>query len=289
VWLVQNSAPRRDELDAAPHLPGPLRCQHAGDVTTLDTLHRNVVVQQTLASPTGVRLFDFALSPGVPPGTTGTGTLAVAVTTWAARRLAEADSPRWRPVQLDRPGQLVADATCHGSATSWRGAHSSVPTSPPPWRSWPPRSQQRGAPVTPAGQGPVHQRRVLSVAARIQEPPARAEACGAGRLPAGQSADLAQSEVGHGRGPLRVLPHRSRDVAGGDHDASQAGRGSLQLYVQRCFLQLEAINVDSDSVWKQWDWMKRFRLWEANRKIFLYPETVRSEPAARQRRRTSRR
>lgn len=50
---------------------------------------------------------------------------------------------------------------------------------------------------------------------------------------------------------------------------------SIQLFVQRCFLQLEpAISVDaaSDSGWQQWEWMKRFRLWEANRKIFLYPE-----------------
>ncbi len=50
---------------------------------------------------------------------------------------------------------------------------------------------------------------------------------------------------------------------------------SVQLYVQRCFLQREpGVTVDeaSDSGWKQWEWMKRFRLWEANRKIFLYPE-----------------
>jgi hypothetical protein len=50
---------------------------------------------------------------------------------------------------------------------------------------------------------------------------------------------------------------------------------SVQLFVQRCLLQLEpSVSIDStvDSGWKQWDWMKRFRLWEANRKVFLYPE-----------------
>jgi hypothetical protein len=50
---------------------------------------------------------------------------------------------------------------------------------------------------------------------------------------------------------------------------------SVQLFVQRCFLQREpgvSVNNDADDGWSQWEWMKRFRLWEANRKIFLYPE-----------------
>ena len=49
--------------------------------------------------------------------------------------------------------------------------------------------------------------------------------------------------------------------------------GSVQLFIQRCLLNLEAkvppaalINA------KQWEWMKRYRVWEANRKIFLFPE-----------------
>lgn len=48
---------------------------------------------------------------------------------------------------------------------------------------------------------------------------------------------------------------------------------SVQLFVQRCLLNLERsvhpsaiINAD------QWEWMKRYRVWEANRKIFLFPE-----------------
>ncbi|GLV54300.1 hypothetical protein KDH_11480 [Dictyobacter sp. S3.2.2.5] len=47
---------------------------------------------------------------------------------------------------------------------------------------------------------------------------------------------------------------------------------SVQLFIQRCLLNLEkkvhplAINA------KQWQWMKRYRVWEANRKIFLFPE-----------------
>ncbi|MFC9590861.1 neuraminidase-like domain-containing protein [Streptomyces sp. NPDC056944] len=48
---------------------------------------------------------------------------------------------------------------------------------------------------------------------------------------------------------------------------------SIQLFVQRCLLNLEPQVTTSDSdLWEQWEWMKRYRLWEANQKIFLYPE-----------------
>ena len=47
---------------------------------------------------------------------------------------------------------------------------------------------------------------------------------------------------------------------------------AVQLFIQRCLLNLEpaapASLIDSD----RWEWMKRYRLWEANRKIFLWPE-----------------
>ena len=50
---------------------------------------------------------------------------------------------------------------------------------------------------------------------------------------------------------------------------------AVQLFVQRCFLSLEkSVTVDTraDSGWLQWQWMKYFRLWQANMKVFLYPE-----------------
>jgi len=50
---------------------------------------------------------------------------------------------------------------------------------------------------------------------------------------------------------------------------------SVQLFVQRCYLQLENnVQIDSklDSTWLQWEWMKNFRVWQANAKVFLYPE-----------------
>lgn len=50
---------------------------------------------------------------------------------------------------------------------------------------------------------------------------------------------------------------------------------SVQQFVQRCFLNLEkniAVDLTADPDWSQWEWMKYFRLWQANRKVFLYPE-----------------
>lgn len=56
--------------------------------------------------------------------------------------------------------------------------------------------------------------------------------------------------------------------------------GTIQLFVQRCLMGLEpkaaadvyAADVKNDGSWDQWKWMKNYRVWEANRKVFLYPE-----------------
>ena len=51
--------------------------------------------------------------------------------------------------------------------------------------------------------------------------------------------------------------------------------GSVQLFVQRCLMNLEpgvVADAAADDHWHQWQWMKNYRVWEANRKIFLYPE-----------------
>jgi len=47
---------------------------------------------------------------------------------------------------------------------------------------------------------------------------------------------------------------------------------SVQLFTQRCLMNLEPQVASSNINAKQWEWMKRYRLWEANRKIFLWPE-----------------
>lgn len=57
-----------------------------------------------------------------------------------------------------------------------------------------------------------------------------------------------------------------------------AGISSLQLYVQRCLMNLEQsadgrlrIRVDSEAA-QEWEWRQNYRVWEANRKVFLWPE-----------------
>jgi hypothetical protein len=47
---------------------------------------------------------------------------------------------------------------------------------------------------------------------------------------------------------------------------------TVQLFIERCLMNLEPRAVLSATQAKRWEWMKRFRVWEANRKVFLYPE-----------------
>lgn len=52
----------------------------------------------------------------------------------------------------------------------------------------------------------------------------------------------------------------------------QLAIASVQTFIQRCLLNLEPDVAPSMINAKQWQWMKRYRVWEANRKIFLFPE-----------------
>lgn len=47
---------------------------------------------------------------------------------------------------------------------------------------------------------------------------------------------------------------------------------SVQLLVQRMLFGLERAALVSDALRERWGWMRSYRLWEANRKVFLYPE-----------------
>src|SRR5439155_10426034 len=47
---------------------------------------------------------------------------------------------------------------------------------------------------------------------------------------------------------------------------------SVQTFIQRCLLNLEPKVHPSMINAQHWQWMKRYRVWEANRKIFLWPE-----------------
>jgi hypothetical protein len=47
---------------------------------------------------------------------------------------------------------------------------------------------------------------------------------------------------------------------------------SVQLFVTRCLMNLEPSVAATSIRPDHWAWMKRYRVWEANRKIFVYPE-----------------
>lgn len=47
---------------------------------------------------------------------------------------------------------------------------------------------------------------------------------------------------------------------------------SVQLFIERCLMNLEPRVAPSSIKAAQWEWMKRYRVWEANRKVFLWPE-----------------
>ncbi|KAJ4982592.1 toxin subunit protein [Stagonosporopsis vannaccii] len=48
---------------------------------------------------------------------------------------------------------------------------------------------------------------------------------------------------------------------------------TVQLFVQRCMLGLEDNLVVTTALDRQrWEWMQNYRVWQANRQIFLYPE-----------------
>ncbi len=61
-----------------------------------------------------------------------------------------------------------------------------------------------------------------------------------------------------------------------------AALSSLQLYVYRCLANLEQAKsdglsvlpaIDAEDIQAEWEWRKNYRVWEANRKVFLYPES----------------
>jgi hypothetical protein len=50
---------------------------------------------------------------------------------------------------------------------------------------------------------------------------------------------------------------------------------AIQQFVQQCFLNLSFAGVTvpmTDPRWDEWSWRQQYRLWQANREVFLYPE-----------------
>ena len=53
----------------------------------------------------------------------------------------------------------------------------------------------------------------------------------------------------------------------------QLAIAAVQLFVQRCLMNLEEPGVDPQIIDNQrWEWMRRYRVWEVNRKMFIWPE-----------------
>ncbi len=57
------------------------------------------------------------------------------------------------------------------------------------------------------------------------------------------------------------------------------GIAAVQLFLHRYFVQLETFKtadgddeIDKANLKEKWRWMKNYRVWEANRKVYLYPE-----------------
>jgi ABC toxin N-terminal region/Neuraminidase-like domain len=61
---------------------------------------------------------------------------------------------------------------------------------------------------------------------------------------------------------------------GSETETSRIAQGiaSLQLYVERCLMNLEERVRPEQIPADEWRWMKNYRVWEANRKVFVYPE-----------------
>jgi hypothetical protein len=49
---------------------------------------------------------------------------------------------------------------------------------------------------------------------------------------------------------------------------------AIQQFVQQCFLNLTfgAVVDTTNTNWQEWSWRQQYRLWQANREVFLYPE-----------------
>ncbi|HSS03156.1 MAG TPA: neuraminidase-like domain-containing protein, partial [Kofleriaceae bacterium] len=267
LWLLQHAAAAGwMELHTLP-VSVAAAASSTVTLTSLDVLHRNLVVQQTLANPAGGRLFDLVLSPGAtvdavaqklaPLGGWQAADINALATrfswTTPAQLVAGATVPRIRDL-MAWPRRLGTDV-----ATTLLFAAATVGSS-------------EAAKARQLTKSRFSNEEWLSVSGGIQD-----------RLREQKRAALVAYLLANPQTSRNQKWVTVQDLYGFfliDPEMSPAAEttrikqavASLQLFVQRCFLQLEIINVDSDSVWKQWDWMKRFRLWEANRKIFLYPE-----------------
>ncbi|MEU4421777.1 hemopexin repeat-containing protein [Actinoplanes sp. NPDC024001] len=81
-----------------------------------------------------------------------------------------------------------------------------------------------------------------------------------------------------GRDPAALFARFLIDVGMGEHGTTSRVREAIaaaQLYLHRYLLNLEDAGGDEEQrerVRRWWTWMRAYRLWEANRGVFLHPE-----------------
>ena len=89
------------------------------------------------------------------------------------------------------------------------------------------------------------------------------------------------SKIDHIDNPRELLNHLLIDVEmGSEAETSyiKEAISAVQLYLHRYFVNLESPDVSMlqperrEELKQWWKWMKNYRVWEANRKVFLYPE-----------------
>ncbi|MEV5745367.1 neuraminidase-like domain-containing protein [Microbispora rosea] len=75
--------------------------------------------------------------------------------------------------------------------------------------------------------------------------------------------------------PSRLFEHFLIDVEMdpcNETSRIKQGISSVQLFIQRCRMGLEPQVAPTAIDRGRWQWMKSYRVWEANRKVFLFPE-----------------
>ena len=71
----------------------------------------------------------------------------------------------------------------------------------------------------------------------------------------------------------------SRSISSLDASPISEAIAAIQLYFHRYLINLEPAAAAGDDIARrakfkaQWRWLKNYRVWEANRKVFLYPES----------------
>jgi hypothetical protein len=265
TWLVQHAA----EVGWLAPYALPASAASPVSFAAFDALRRNLVMQQTLVAANEARLFDVVLARGGARNAVATAVAALG--DWpAADVIAIADRFGWAT-----GAALVADATAPRirELLAWpRKLASDMPTTLGFVTTAVTATEARKARQLTKARYDLDQ--WYAIAGAIQDGlREQKRAALVAWLLANPDGSRGQrwANVEELYGFYLIDPEMSPSAA---TTRIKQAAASVQLFVQRCFLQREptVVVVDDPDGWTQWDWMKQFRLWEANRKIFLYPE-----------------